>query len=144
MKLNENYITTITNWIMEANGDEPFYLLKAQFRDTNIGVMIYCTRVVYNKRHLKGEELQGYLQHRFDKFIEEKEACNYNFVPFEDAKYYYPATSMKRCSKSWTPITFKNQIQKEIHKFFLRLAQEDAIEQENYKYGFKNLNNKEI
>lgn len=123
---------------METNGDEPFYLLKAQFRDTGIGIMRYCTRIVYNKRHLKGEELQEYLQNKFDNFIEEKEACNFNFVPFEDAKYYYPATSRKRCSKSWLPISFKNEIQKKIHEFFLKLAQEEAIEQEKYKNGIKN------
>lgn len=119
-------INIYTNYLMEKLGEEPIYTLKIQCRDLNTGIMRLFTRQIVNRKHLRDEKLETFLQEKLQEFIEEKEASGYMFVEFERAIYDFP--NKKKGLKTWQWIKFFDKDEEEMHKAFLNYERKKYIQ----------------
>ena len=120
-----NYYREQYNELMYALGHKPLvYTIHTQFRNTITGEVRLFERTILNKKYFEGKELTEFLQKALEAFVQEKESgFIYNFIPYERARYVFPAKGKK---SSWQVKCFYDEKEKESHQFFLRLAREKA------------------
>lgn len=134
MKIN-NYLTIVNNELMEYMGEEPYYYIHAQFRNTINGEVRYFEREIKNPKQLRDEEFVNYIIGKIKNLIEEIEYnYQYSFIPYEFARYKFQ--NKKSSLKSWTPIVFYDNKEKEEHYKYLKMAQKKYEKREAKLYGY--------
>ncbi len=120
-----NNIIEYYNWLMEYVGTRPFYELIGQFRNSASGSVRQFKKKIYNKKDLKGEELNEFLQEKLRKFIEERECNNiFSFIPYSKAIYKFKPKMKKQ--ETFDAVKFFDEDEKLAHEMYRKLATEKA------------------